>query len=215
MDGRLASTEKHAQRPSAPRPGGQLLGHRPAGAPEWEERGSITPPTLRAHARDGNAALPGGPHDLGLAPRDPILPRPEDAQGVKLAPELDSEDGRVPPPANPLGAPRAFEPERSEDRVRLQTLFIHSSAPRRPPRVSALPCLLPPHYARRAIRATLTPFRSASHPGRVSQILPRTSGCVAFLVNRPNRVRHKLNLLERQGYGRAGFDLPRARLLAA
>src|SRR5215203_6855749 len=116
MDVRLASTEKHAERPSAPRPGGQLLSHRPAGAPGEEERGSITPRTLRAHARDGDVPLPSGPHDLGLAQRDPVLPRPEDAQGVELAPELDPEDGRVLPSAHPLDAPLVFEPERGEDR---------------------------------------------------------------------------------------------------
>src|SRR5918994_1638287 len=59
----------------------------------------------------------------------------------------------------------------------------------------ALPCLLPPHYARGAIHATLTPFCSASHPGRASQTLPRPSGSVAFLVNGPYRVRQKLKLL--------------------
>jgi hypothetical protein len=34
-------------------------------------------------------------------------------------------------------------------------------------------------------------------------------------VHRPYRVRHKLKLLKLQSYGRAGFDLLRARLLAA
>src|SRR5919112_94564 len=171
MDGRLASTEKHAERPSAPRPGGQLLGHRPAGTPGEEERGSITPPTLRAYARDGDAPLPCGPHDLGLAPRDPILPRPEDAQGVKLGPELDPEDGRVPPPADPLAAPRAFEPERGEDRVWIRTLFIHSSVPIDHLAEGLFLCLLPsPHYARYAIRATLTLFCSTSHSGMTSSV---------------------------------------------
>src|SRR5215207_7897850 len=163
MDVRLASTEKHAEGPSTPRPGGQLLSHRPAGAPGEEERGSITPRTLRAHARNGDAPLPGGPHDLGLAPRDHILPRPEDAQGVELAPELDPEDGRVPPPADPLDAPWALEPERGEDRVRIQMRFIHSAVPVDPVAEELFLCLLPsPHYARGAICATLTLFCSTS-----------------------------------------------------
>src|SRR5215203_804337 len=171
MDVRLASTEKHAEGPSTPRPGGQLLSHRPAGAPGEEERGSITPRTLRAHARNGDAPLPGGPHDLGLAPRDHILPRPEDAQGVELAPELDPEDGRVPPPADPLDAPWALEPERGEDRVRIQMRFIHSAVPVDPVAEELFLCLLPsPHYARGAICATLTLFCWTSDSGRASSV---------------------------------------------
>ncbi len=50
--------------------------------------------------------------------------------------------------------------------------------------------------------------RSSPRVREIHDFMGRSDGCVEGFVN-------KLKLLKRQGYGRAGFELLRARMLAA
>ncbi len=51
-------------------------------------------------------------------------------------------------------------------------------------------------------------LRKDREPVRAGLTEEWSNGCVEGFI-------HKLKLLKRQGYGRAGFELPRARMLAA
>ena len=97
------------------------------------------------------AVRQGSLHDQHLAPRDHVLAREEDAQGIALVPALDAEDGRVPPSAHPLDAARAIEPKRSEDRRRIQIALIHTLVPH---------ALSPIRARRRGVAEGILPVRA-------------------------------------------------------